>query len=178
MKSMSERMASLISEEGLDDFDALTIPREWDEVPLVSRLERIAFLSGMDVLEKSKILLVYAVKHLGRVLNFLARERRTDVLLMVSVVNWEDLAAADPDPVIPNFWISTDARRDLSTFRLRAGNTPEALLVKSWLASDAVAATYEVLDPAVPSLDPELQRVYVARYGDPQLRGLREPEPG
>jgi hypothetical protein len=57
----------LIREEGLDDLEMLLTPREWDEVPFVSRLDRIAFLSGMDSTEKSRVLVVNAVKYLDRI---------------------------------------------------------------------------------------------------------------
>jgi hypothetical protein len=160
---MNDQMEKLIREEGLDDLDRLLTPREWDEVPLVSRLDRIAFLADMDVREKSRALVTCAVEYLDRVEVFANAHDRDDVVVMVSVVNWEDLDAADPDPVIPNFWISTHVERDLGTFRLRAAVSEKAVLVAAWLRSEDLLRTHEVFDSVDAVTDPELFRVYIAR---------------
>ncbi len=163
MKSIDEHIVDLINDEQLNDFDSLITPRELDEVPFVSRLSRIGFLNSLDVEAKSRVLVVNAVKYLDRLLNFIKTARRTDVLAMVSVVNWEDLVADQPDPVIPNFWICTNVQRDLATFRLKPAASDEARLVSSWLIAETLLQDHEVFDAAHVVTDPELRRVYVAR---------------
>src|SRR5579859_2782204 len=88
----------LIRAEGLDDLEALLVPREWDEVPFVSRLPRLAFLDGVDVQEKSRILVVAAVKHLDRIRSFVEEKGRREVVVMVSVTDWDYLTASEPKP--------------------------------------------------------------------------------
>ena len=159
---MDRQIELLIREEGLDDLERLLTPREWDEVPLVSRLARIAFLSHEDVSERSRVLVTNAVRYLDRILAFAKDTGRDDVVVLVSVTDWEDLHSADPDPVIPNFWISTHPQTDLTAFRLRHGSSEEASLVSEWLRSADLLSTHEVFDAAEPVTDPELRRVYVA----------------
>src|SRR6266540_6437475 len=103
MKSIDEHIVDLINDEQLNDFDSLITPRELDEVPFVSRLSRIGFLNSLDVEAKSRVLVVNAVKYLDRLLNFIKTARRTDVLAIVSVVNWVNLLADKPDPLISYF---------------------------------------------------------------------------
>lgn len=165
MRIRDKQFEHLIHGEGLDDIETLLTPREWDEVPFVSRLSRIEFLSSLDAREKSRILVVNAVKYLECILNFADRRKRDDVVVMVSVINWEDLQATDPDPVIPNFWISTNAQRDLAKFRLRPSFTKEGNLVREWLNSENLLQAYEVFDAVEAATDPELQRVYIAQRG-------------
>src|SRR5215213_2623952 len=125
MKSYDENFRHLLREEGLDDFEGVLVPREWDEVPFVSRFSRIDFLGNADAECKSSILVRQAVKHLDRLLSFIIDSHR-NVFVMVSVVDWENLESSEPDPVIPCLWISTNPERDLVTFRVKPGVSRES----------------------------------------------------
>lgn len=160
MRSLDDCFKSLLREEHLDDFDRLLFPREWDEVPLVSRYSRMKFLNGFDIEKRCCILTKYAVLHLDRILRFVIDNDRR-VFVMVSVTNWEDLRAAEPDPVMPCFWISTDPGRDLGGFHTKPGSGDEAQSVSKWLKSSNLLETHEVLESITPSDDEILRRVYI-----------------
>src|SRR5690554_6061947 len=99
MKDVEKGIERLIRREGLDDLDSLLTPREWDEVPLVSRWARLGFLEGLSIEEKSEVLVAAATRYLGRVRDFVEQERRADVVIIVSVTNWESWRSHDPDPL-------------------------------------------------------------------------------
>jgi hypothetical protein len=172
MEGLERHFERLIREERLDDIEKLLTPREWDEVPLVSRLRRIDFLAGLDAREKSRVLLVRAVKHLERMGEFARAHHRTDVVVMVSVLDWEEFRAEEPEPVIPNFWICTNVERDLARFRLRPGVSDEAHHAMEWLRSAELLHAHEVFDNSEPVRDPHLRRVYIARRDSPGVERL------
>jgi hypothetical protein len=174
MEGWERHFEQLIREEQLDDIEKLLTPREWDEVPWVSRLRRIDFLAGLDAREKSRVLLVSAVKHLERIVDFARANHRTDVVVMVSLLDWEDFRAQEPEPVIPNFWICTNVERDLARFRLRPGVSDEAQYAMAWLRSADLLQTHEVFDNSEPVKDPHLRRVYIARRDSPGVERLIE----
>lgn len=169
MMDLEKGMERLIRREGLDDLDSLLTPREWDEVPLVSQWSQLKFLEGMSIEEKSEVLVVAATRYLGRILEYVAEKERTDVVVLVSVMNWDMWKSTEPDPLDPNFWISTHPERDLVRFRLRHGSSQEARVVAGWLKKARLLPEYVVLDSSEPWLDPVLQRVYVARTDDPRV---------
>lgn len=164
-----EQMDRLVHEEGLDDLERLLTPREWDEVPLVSRLARISFLADLDVREKSRILVVSAVAYLDRILAFANARNREDVVVMVSVLNWDDLDATEPESVRPKFWICTNVERDLSAFRLRPAASKEGSMVTAWLRSADLLGSHEVFDLAEADTEPELRRVYISQREIPRV---------
>jgi hypothetical protein len=174
MTMMDDHIRRLIQEEKLDDLERFLHPREWDEVPFFSRLRKISFLSGLAVLEKSRILVINAVQHLDRILAHAQAHRRDDVVLMLSLLNWDDSKSIDTQPVQSNFWLSTDATRDLKYFHLRAGASKESRQVIEWLRAADLLGTHEVCDNSLPMVDPYLRRVYVARRGDPSVERLVE----
>jgi hypothetical protein len=165
MRTLDKQIERLIRTERLDNFERLLTPREWDEVPFVSRLARIEFLSYLDVQERSRVLVASAVKLLDRILDFAEAAGRAEVVVLVSAMNWDDLYAVNPDPIIPKFWICTNVQRDLTNFRLVPGTSKEALLVAYWLRSSDLLQSHEVFEEAELEVDPELRRVYVGRRG-------------
>jgi hypothetical protein len=160
-----QQLDRLIAEEGLDDLETLLCPREWDEVPLVSRTDRLGFMLELTALEQSRVLVVAAARYLENINAYATAHGRSDILVMVSVLDWEDLESPCPEPVAPNFWISTDVNRDLQTFRLKRVTTKEARLTEAWVQAAGLSQSHEVLDPAVPHPERELQRVYVSLRG-------------
>jgi hypothetical protein len=163
MSAFDEQFRRLVQTEGLDNLEKLLTPRELDEVPLVSRLARIDFLADHNAHEKSRLLLVAALRHFRKVLTFKEANNRADAVVMISLPNWEDLHSKDPEPVIPRFWVCTNVARDLASFRLKPGVSVEARQVIDWLRSVDLLESYEVFDPVEASLDPDFRRVYVAR---------------
>ncbi len=165
MVNISQKIESVIRREGLDDLGLLLTPRELDEVPLVSRLHRLDFMSSYTAEEQSRVLVVAAAQQLEKILAYAARENRVDVVAMVSVLNWEDLESEPAAPVIPNFWICTNPTRDLRQFRMKPGTSPEAHKVQDWLTSAGLNEQDDVLDSQHPPSEESLRRVYVARRG-------------
>jgi hypothetical protein len=162
-------IAGLLLKEGLDDLDRLLVPREWDEVPLASRRKRLDFLSHLDVMEQSRILVVAATEHLDRLVSHADDRQVRDAVFLVSILDWEDLNAPEPEAVIPNFWISADPAKDLRTFRLRPGQSAESSMLTAWLASEDLLRTHEVFDNAIIDPDPTLRRVYVGQRGSSRI---------
>jgi hypothetical protein len=169
MGILSENFEKLIREEGLEDIGCLLIRREWDEVPLVSRVHRIAFLSDFDVMMASCLLVANAVVHLDRILAYARESGREDVVVMVSVLDWDDLVSDEAGPVTPNFWICTNVERDMATFRLKAAESEEARTVVRWLRQADLLSSHEAFDFAETWVDPELRRVYVAQRGSASI---------
>jgi hypothetical protein len=163
MTDIPERMRLVLREEGLDDLAAVLAPREWDEVPLVSRLSQLAFMRGLSVSEQTRILVKCAVTHLDEVLRFVATSPNPNTVVMISIFDWEELVSSEPTPVVPNFWISTDPARDLANFRLQVGSTREARELRSWLANDGLDADFEVFESRTLASDPSLRRSYIAK---------------
>jgi hypothetical protein len=161
-------IAGLLLDEGLNDLDRLLVPREWDEVPFASRRPRLAFLSHLGVMEQSRVLVVAATEHLDRLIAHADSRGRCDDVLLVSILDWSDLTAPEPEAVIPNFWISTDPARDLRAFRLRPSKSIEAAMLEEWLASADLLRSHEVFDNAIPESDPALRRIYIGQRTSPR----------
>lgn len=178
MTDFPQEMRELLREEGLDDIDSLLTPREWDEVPLASRLSRLAFMAHLDVREQSRILVSAAVNHLDTILGFVAKSPRPDAVVMLSIFDWEELDSSELAPVVPNFWISTNPGRDLVKFRLQLGSTIEARELRSWLENASLHVEHEVFESASLSPDPELRRLYIAKRDCAFLARMQEAGPG
>jgi hypothetical protein len=184
MIAMDEHFARLIKAERLDDLDTLLTPRSWDEVPLWSRLHRIEFLSG-DVREKSRALVVNAVRYLDHIMKFVAQLNREDIVVMVSILDWGGLESPDSDPLRPKYWMIWYPERELANFRLKSGSSKEARVVIEWLRDADLLLTHDVFDSVKIPEDPDLFRVYVAqscgttrdvaRRSEATLRGGRPP---
>ncbi len=169
MINIEDKLDRLTHVERLDDIKTLLTPRELDEVPFVSRLQRIDFLAPLDAHEKTRLLLIASLRHLRRVLMFAETNNRTDVVAMLSIANWEDLRSANPDPLIPNFWICTNVARDLARFRLKPGASGDARQTSDWLRSADLLESHEVLEAVEVARDPDLRRVYVAERPSPAV---------
>ena len=172
MRKIDQEFDRLIRKEKLDDIGALLVPREWDEVPLVSRVQRIDFLGELDAKEKSRLLLIRAVGHLRRILAFAEEHKRKDLVVMISIADWGNLDADEPEPVIPNFWICTHPARDLVQFRLKPGASENARRAIEWLGSADLLDGHEVLENVVLEEDPDLRRVYVVERASPGVESL------
>jgi hypothetical protein len=168
---LEEQFRTLRAAEQLDDLEKLLLPRHWDEVPFVSRLSRVSFLSSLDPREQSRLLTVHAARHLLSILKKAERMTAPTPLVMLSVVGWPDLA--ESDPVIPNYWITWDGANDLAGFRLVAAHRWQALLVAEWLSSDDVLELFDVLESSAEPADPDLYRVYIVRKGSPIVKHLK-----
>jgi hypothetical protein len=169
MSRLDDQFSHLIQTEGLGVIKRLLTPRQLDEVPLVSRLARIDFLANRDVYEKSRLLLIVALRHLANIIASKEANERAGIVVVISIPNWHDLRSTDPEPVIPRFWICTNPARDLAIFRLKPGTSEEARQAVEWLRSADLLESHDVFDPVKASTDPDLRRVYVAPRPSPAV---------
>jgi hypothetical protein len=169
MDKIDRQLLRVKAAEGLNDLGHLLHPREWDEVPLVSRLRRIDFLLPLGLQEASKRLLQTALQHLDLAQTYLKENRVRGSALLLSLLHWDDFEAGE-QPVIPNFFYSSDRRRDLGNFKLVQPETREARTAARWLVELNVRGQQafddpEPRDPAYP------RRVYVVRPGTAARNG-------
>lgn len=169
-------MRKLIQRERLDNFAQLLEPRELDEVPLFSRYKNIDFLSSLPAVKKTEVLTVFAVRYLVDVFDHVEPGRRSNTVIMVSITRWEDLDDLVPEPALPNFWICGDKKRDLGIFRLMAGQSPRAQLVREWLREAGIDQKFAVYEPT--AQNQKLGRIYVALRDDPTVADLIVPRDG
>ena len=170
---LEAQLRKLIHREKLDDFARLLEPRELDEVPLVTRYKHIAFLSPLSAIEKAEVLAVWAARYLVDVVDHVDPQRRFNTVIMVSITRWEDLHDPVPEPALPNFWICSDKKRDLATFRLTVGRSSRAHLVMNWLLNEGLDASVAVYDSVSPG--GKSARVYIALRDDPTVVDLLVP---
>lgn len=170
--SLDDHMKHLLRAERLDDIGRLLRKRSWDEVPLYSRNENISFLNDLGVAEASRILVTYAVNYLENIFEFAKSRDRKDIVMMVSVLGWDDFEAVPPEPLRPQFWICTDSPKELVRFRIQTRNSNETNLVRKWLMSSRLERDYVVLENSVAEKDKALFRVYIAKVGDENIKKL------
>jgi len=167
------QLQKLIVREKLDDFARLLEPRELDEVPLVSRYKHIQFLSRLSAVEKAEVLTVWAARYLIEVADHVDPQRRSNTVIMVSIIRWEDLDDSMPEPPLPNFWICSDKKRDLASFGLTVGHSSRAQLVMMWLRNEGLDGRFAVYESA--STEGDSKRVYIALRDDPTVVDLLVP---
>jgi len=169
MDKIDRQLLRVKAEEGLNDLGHLLAPREWDEVPLVSRLRRIDFLLPLGLEEASKRLLLTALQHLDLAQAYLKENRGPGSALLLSLLEWDEFEAGE-QPVIPNFFFSSDKRRDLGNFRLVQPETREARTAARWLVELNMRGR-QVFDAPQPRDPAYPRRVYVVRPGTAARNG-------
>lgn len=99
--------ARLIHHQRLDDLDAFLKPVElFDEPPLCSRLDQLAFLDGLPTEQKNRLLIRAAVAHLPRIVE---HGRGHDFSCMVSILGWDEFE--DGGLIRPAFWYTNPSNR-------------------------------------------------------------------
>jgi hypothetical protein len=144
---LATHFSRLLQIEGLEPDDFLKPISEYDEVPLYTRLERVAFLSGFSHEARNTALLALALEFLERVLaraKALPAPRLAEFFVMITVMDWEDYHAGRT--VTPCFWVTTRASQELGPMRLVPPFTDEATRVKRWLSDLSCGSSYLVGD--------------------------------
>jgi hypothetical protein len=161
--SINNFIERLIKDEKLDDFNRLLRRRQWDEVPLFSRFSRINFLHGMSAVKKSEILVKFAVLHLNKILDYAELQMWRDLVILISINDFDNLKFEGDEPVCPNFWISSNIEGELKDFCLFEGMSEDSLLVRQWLETANLSSNHVVLNQKNMDSNDEFRRVYVAR---------------
>jgi hypothetical protein len=146
---LTPHFAKLLQLEGLRPEEFVKPISEYDEVPLYTRLERVAFLSGFSHEARNTALLALALEFLERVLaraKALPAPRLAEFFVMITVMDWEGYHAGGT--VTPCFWVTTRASQELGPMRLVPPFTDEATRVKRWLADLACGSSYLVGGPS------------------------------
>jgi hypothetical protein len=109
---------------------------EFDEPPLFSRCEDVAFLSQIDGSQRGIVLMKCAIEESDRAADFLAGiENREHYFVCLTVLDWELVAeGAQPVPT-PCLFVSPRAELELATFECLRPLTPEGLAVERWVES-------------------------------------------
>jgi hypothetical protein len=126
-------------------------------------LRRIDFLLPLGLHEASKRLLLAALQHVDLAHAYMKENRVRGSALLLSLLDWDEFEAGE-QPVIPNFFFSSNKRKDLGNFRLVQPETKEAATAATWLA-ELDARDQEVFDGQRPRDPSYPRRVYIVRRG-------------
>lgn len=165
--AFEKELEQLMAEERLQDFASLLRPRDWDEVPLVSQYAQLGFMQSLTVLEQSQMLTIVASRHLEKIVAYMTGKALSDTLVMVAIHDWDCLEEVPPYPVMANFWITTNASREVVATRwLKEATTEQARLVQTWIQDAGLSRSHVVLDRFPLDLEDGYPvRVYVAVRG-------------
>lgn len=130
------KLADLFQREALDRPEWLESLEEFDEPPLFSRADDVAFLADVPARERGPVVLACAVEVLDRVGEVLAQmDAGAGYCIFLTFMDW-DLVASEELPVpTPSLFVSPHPERELSRFRVQPPQSPEGLAVCEWLAS-------------------------------------------
>jgi hypothetical protein len=88
--NFADQFQELFAEEELTDPGAFADVEVFDELPIYSYFDQLAFLDGLSILEKNSELIMAAVRHVDH-LNENLRSQRADpdrIIRMVSIAGW------------------------------------------------------------------------------------------
>jgi hypothetical protein len=152
----------LILREGLTDMDRLLRRRSLDEVPISSRDSHIKFMAHLSACDQSKIMVQGATRYLRDILSYVQKEGLSNLQVMISISNWENLTDYPPTPVRINFWVCSTELDELTIFRLHKGASKRATIVGGWLAAENLLGACFVMEQPDVALDCDLYRLFIA----------------
>jgi hypothetical protein len=177
-----ERIQGLLRQNDWGDFSGWLVElQDFDEVPLYSGYDQVAFLSHLPYEQRNRLLLCAAAVYLGRLVEYLEDRRQRghddDCFCMLSVLEWEEWEESGGESLLlPAMWFTNPSKDVLSYVPLAVASGAQADAVRAWLPEGDFLVCRNTL-----AGDP-IQRVYVIR--PPMLPSslspddLRDPEPG
>lgn len=135
---LDNEFKTLIKKEGLDQFDIYFRQfDDFDEIPLFSRFNHIAFLSALSFNEKNKLLINLGIKLIDRILanagNYLNSDEFSEYFICLTILDWDDYQ--EIDCLTPCIFVTRRKKWILANLKLKAQSSIEENLIDEYLYS-------------------------------------------